>query len=303
MAVLLGLLVSVAYGCGDFFGGLASKRTRVTAVVVGSFALSTALLVVVTAAWWLFGDLPRPGARDLGLGVAVGLVGPAALGLLYHGLAVGRMSVVAPITAVLAAVIPFAWGVASGERPGAVAVAGVLLALVAVAVISGAPEHAEAAMVPDDRPASPPPRGDRGVVLVSLGSGIGFGVVYILLGATTAEAALWPLAAARPTAVLASVTVLGLLARRSRAPLRPMLVPARSAAGLVVGAGLLDVAANALFLAATNEGLLSIVAVLSSLYPAATVVLARFVLDERLHRQQVWGLVLAGAGVVAMAAG
>jgi drug/metabolite transporter (DMT)-like permease len=303
MAVILGLLVSVAYGCGDFFGGLAAKRTRVTAVVVGSFALSTALLAVVTATWWAMGTLPSPGARDVGLGVAVGLVGPAALGLLYHGLAVGRMSVVAPITAVLAAVIPFAWGVASGERPGPVAVGGVLLALLAVAVISGAPEHSATPAIPDHAPGAPPARGDRAVVAVSIGSGIGFGVVYVLLGSTTPDAALWPLAAARPTSVLASAAVLGVIARRQRTPLRSLLVPSRSAALLVAGAGVLDVSANAMFLAATNRGLLSIVSVLSSLYPAATVLLARFVLDERLHRQQVGGLALAVVGVVAMAAG
>ena len=317
MAVLLGLLVALTYGSGDFCGGVASTRIRASAVMVGSFALSGALLLVVTAGWWAIGGLPAATGRDLALGVAAGCIGPIAVGLLYAGLAAGRMSVVAPITAVVAAIVPFAWGVASGERPGAVAIAGVALALLAVALISGAPEHGDRPEAVEveariehrsaaDLPAVPDAAlgsSTRRLVLAALGSGLGFGIVFVLLGATTDDAGLWPLVAARSTAVVGSVAVLALWAAAGRGELGPNLVPIRASWAAVAGAGVFDITANAIYLAATRTGLLSIVAVLSSLYPAATVVLARVVLGERLHRQQVLGLGVAVAGVVAMTTG
>ena len=299
MAVVLGLLVSLTYGAGDFFGGLAAKRARAGAVVLGSFVLSTVLLVVATGVWWAAGTLPALGGRDLALGAATGVVGPAALSLLYHGLAVGRMSVVAPITAVLAALVPFAWGLATGDRPGALALAGVLVALVAVGFISGAPEHADSLREPGE----PPVRSDRGVVAVAGGAGLGFGVVYGLLGSTTDDAGLWPLLVARPLAVVLVAAALAVVAAGRRRPVGPELSVPHGSRHLVAAAGVLDVGANTIYLAATRQGLLSIVAVLSSLYPAATVVLARVFLGERLHRQQVAGLVLAAVGVTAIGLG
>ena len=269
MAVVLGLLVSLTYGAGDFFGGLAAKRARAGAVVLGSFALATVLLAGVTLTWWLLGSLPSPQGRDLALGAATGVVGPVAVGLLYHGLAVGRMSVVAPITAVIAAVVPFGWGLATGDRPGPVALVGVVAALVAVAFISGAPEHADSLREPGEAPL----RSDRGVVAVAAGAGLGFGVVYVLLGSTTDEPGLWPLMVARPLAVVLAATTLAVVARARRRPFAAELVVPTGARHLVAAAGVLDVGANALYLAATREGLLSIVAVLVVgyllLYPLA----------------------------------
>ncbi len=295
MAIVLGLIVALSYGSGDFFGGLAAKRSPASAVVIGSFSVSIICLAAATAGWALVGDLPSPAAHDLELGVAVGLVGPISLGLLYRGLASGRMSVVAPITAVVAAVVPFTWGLLHGERPGAVAIAGVIVALVAVGLISGAPAHPDAGLGPV-HPAS-------GVVPAAAASGFGFGVVYVLLGSTTPRAGLWPLVVARPVAIVAAAIAITVLARRNRSAARPALLPERGSWLVVAGAGVLDVAANGTFVAATQRGLLSIVAVLSSLYPASTVVLARVVLGERLHRAQIAGLALAVAGVVAMTAG
>lgn len=298
MAVVLGLLVSLTYGTGDFFGGLASKRTSATSVVIGSFAISTGMLVVATAAWPLFGALPHPGGRDLWLGAATGLVGPIALGLLYRGLATGRMSVVAPITAVVAAVVPFGWGIGHGERPPAVALAGVAVALVAVVLISSAPAH------PDHEHDDAHVEGGA-VVPTALAAGLGFGVVFVLLGSTTSHAGLWPLLVARPLSVLVTVGALVAWSRRpgaSGGSARAAVLPGPGSWPMVAGAGVFDVTANAAYLAATQRGLLSIVAVLSSLYPASTVVLARIVLAERLHRIQLGGLVLAALGVAAMAA-
>ncbi|HWJ97285.1 MAG TPA: EamA family transporter [Acidimicrobiales bacterium] len=295
MAVVFGLLVALFYGSGDFFGGLAAKRTAAITVVIGSFALSTALVFAATAGWFVVGTPPTPATSDLWLGVAVGLTGPAAVGLLYRGLAMGRMSVVAPITAVVAAIVPLVWALADGERPSWIALCGVAVALVSIVMVAAAPEHDEH---PDDAAVAPLSK----VVPPAVASGLGFGALYVELGETSTHAGLWPLFVARPVAVAVTAVAALALARRARRP-ASAIVPARSAWPFVAGAGVLDVTANAIYLAATNAGLLSIVAVLSSLYPAATVVLARIVLGERLHRVQVTGLVLAAAGIAAMATG
>ena len=296
MAIVLGLLVAVAYGSGDFFGGLAAKRTAAITVVIGSFSTATVLLVVVTAGWFLVGTPPTPSSQDLWLGVAVGLIGPLAIGLLYNGLATGRMSVVAPITAVVAAIVPLAWGLAHGERPSTIALCGVAVALLSVVLIAGAPTHEDH---PDDAPDSPMSR----VIPSAVASGLGFGAIFVLLGSTSPHAGLWPLLVSRPLSVTCTVIVALVIARRQGIGPRVGVVAARPSWRFVASAGILDVSANGLYLAATNAGLLSIVAVLSSLYPASTVVWARIFLGERLHRVQVVGLVLAAGGIAAMAVG
>lgn len=295
MAVVLGLLVALFYGSGDFFGGLAAKRTAAVTVVVGSFALSTVLVAATMGLWLVVGDPPSPASSDIWLGVGVGLVGPAAVALLYRGLAMGRMSVVAPTTAVVAAIVPLVWALLDGERPSGVALAGVGVALVAIVLVAGAPEHEDH---PDGAAAAPL----SAVVPPAIASGLGFGALFVLLGETSSDAALWPLLAARPVAVAVTVAAAALIGHRAGS-MHGAIIPARVAWPMVAAAGVLDVTANGIYLAATNAGLLSIVAVLSSLYPAATVVLARIVLGERLHRVQVIGLALAAAGIAAMATG
>lgn len=296
MAIVLGLLVALFYGSGDFFGGIAAKRAPAPKVVVGSFGVAAVLLAAATAGWAVVGELPTPSSRDLVLGAAAGVIGPIALGLLYQGLASGRMSVVAPITAVVAAVVPVAWGLSTGERPSAVALAGVAVALVAVGLISGAPTH-------EDHPADAPDPGLGKVLGPAVLSGLGFGVIYVLLGETSDHAGLWPLVVARPTAIVLTIAFLVVVASRRHEGIATALAPDRDAWPAIAVAGTFDISANACFLAASNAGLLSIVSVLSSLYPAATVVLARVVLGERLHRLQVVGLALAAVGIVAMASG
>jgi drug/metabolite transporter (DMT)-like permease len=295
MAVVLGLLVALFYGSGDFLGGIAAKRAPAVSVVLGSFTLATVLVVAITVGWELVGAPATPHAADLWLGVAVGVTGPVAVGLLYRGLAMGRMSVVAPITAVVAAIIPLVWALIDGERPSALALVGVAVALLSIVLVAGAPEHDDH---PEDGASAPLAK----VVPPAVASGLGFGALYVLLSETSEDAGLYPLVVARPVAVVLAAVVAVVLVRRAGRPLREV-VPARAAWPAVAGAGVLDITANGIYLAATNAGLLSIVAVLSSLYPAATVVLARLVLGERLHRIQVIGLVLAAAGIAAMATG
>jgi drug/metabolite transporter (DMT)-like permease len=132
-------------------------------------------------------------------------------------------------------------------------------------------------------------------------SGIGFGAIFVLLGSTTADAAIWPMLVARPLAVTLTASVAVIVAARTAQPGRTLLVAPAAALPFAAAAGTLDVSANMLYMAATQRGLLSIVAVIASLYPAATVVLARVVLGERLHRLQLAGLVAATVGIVAMA--
>lgn len=296
MAVVLGLVVAITYGTGDFFGGLAVKRSPATAVVIGSFAIATILLLATTLAWAVLGGLASPHRDDLVLGVAAGIIGPVALGLLYQGLATARMSVVAPTTAVVAAIVPFAWGLIQGERPSTLAMVGVIVALAAVALISGAPTPAGVAASGSTRSSA---QALPGAVL----SGLGFGVVFVLFGSTTQDAGLWPLLAARLVAVAATATAVAAWATSRHRSARSYLRPAAGAWAPVAVAGVFDITANGTYLAATHRGLLSLVAVLSSLYPASTVVLARVVLKERFHRLQVLGLVIATVGVAAIAAG
>ena len=278
MAVVLGLLVALSYGVGDFLGGLSSKRNRAVAVVAVSQVCSLSVLVVGFA-------LVRPdvaAGRDLALGAVTGAVGLVGLVLLYRGLAAGAMGVVAPVTAVGAAVLPVAWGLLSGERPSPPALAGVVTALVAVALVASGDVAEDAAA-------------GRREIALALGAGTAFGIVFILLAETSEDSGFWPLLSARAV----QVALLGLVLVTTRVPLRVEPGTRR----LTAGAGLLDVTANALFLLAAREGLLSLVSVLSSLYPAGTVVLARVVLGERLKPPQLAGIGLALAGVTLIAAG
>lgn len=277
MAVVLGLLVAATYGIGDFFGGMASKQNRPTVVVAVSqgFGLLALALLVLVVDGELIGDDVAAGA----VGGAVGMVGVI---LLYRGLSRGTMSVVAPITAVGAGVVPFVWGILTGDRPSGLALAGVVLALAAIALVS-------AADAVEERTAT------RADVLLALGAGTAFGVIFILLGTTEEASGMWPVFFAR----LASVTLvtIGVLASRQS------LKPAAGSLPAIGVAGIFDVSANALYVLASREGLLSLVSVLSSLYPAATIVLARFVLHERLNRTQLAGIALALAGVGLISAG
>jgi uncharacterized membrane protein len=279
MAVVLGLAVAAAYGAADFFGGVAARRSPLASVVVLSQLVG--LVFIGTLAVMLGGSMTPD---TVVLAVAAGAIGGLGLTCLYRGLSIGRMSVVAPITAVGAAALPVVWGLAAGERPTALATAGVALALVAVVFVSRIPgDEAEAA-------------GGARVLGLAVLAGLGFGAVFIILAETSGDGGMWPLLVMR-TASVSFLAAGAFVTRRSLAP------SGRSALRIIAITGVLDVAANALYVLATREGLLSLVAVLSSLYPAVTVLLARLVLSERLGRMQTVGLGLAGAGVMLIALG
>jgi drug/metabolite transporter (DMT)-like permease len=279
VAFVLALAAALTYGAGDFLGGIATKRSGSS---VGVVALSSlvGLGLLALLVWVVPGD---PTAADLLWGAAGGIAGGAGVILFYVALATGVMSVVAPVTAVTGAVVPVAAGLLLGERPGAWALCGVALAIGAVALLSreapGANEHVEG-----DR---------RRAFVLALGAGLGFGGFFVLLDRTGDDAGLWPLVASRSVTFVLAALVAVVTARA--------VLPTRDARLATVGTGVMDMAANALFLVANRSGLLALVAVVTSLYPASTIALAQVFLGERLARHQVVGLVLAVVAVVLIA--
>ena len=225
---------------------------------------------------------PFPGGEDVAWSMAAGLMSVTAIAAFYFALANGAMTVVAPITAVVSAVVPVVVGVALGERPSLLAFAGVAIAIVAVALISGAGGHA-------DRPT-----GARIVVLAVL-AGAGFGLLFVFLDRTSDDSGFWPLFIGQLTTVPLVITAVLVTRTSVRAVGR--------ASRLALGAGALAVVANVSYLLATREGLLSLVAVITSMYPASTVVLATELDHERLTRPQTIGLGLAVVALGTVAVG
>jgi drug/metabolite transporter (DMT)-like permease len=278
MPIALALVAALVYGAGDFLGGLASRRSATVSVVVWSQGLGLLLLALVLP--W-FGGQPAPG--DFVWGAVCGVAGAAAIALLYRGLAIGTMGVVSPLSAVLGAAIPMLYGIAvHAERPPLLAYAGIAAALLAVVCVSAAGD-AERGKA-------------RSGVLEGVLAGIAFGAFFIALAQTRAAAGLYPLLAARISSVV--LLALGGLAFGGIANVRI----ARPALPLVLACGTLDMSANILYVIAAHSGMLAIVAVLTSLYPAATVGLAAIVLRERLNRLQWAGVALALGGAIAIAA-
>jgi drug/metabolite transporter (DMT)-like permease len=277
MSLVLSIGAALCWGVSDFCGGLAARRIPLLPVLI--FSQGVGLLGMIGAALALGGQV-RLG--DLILGAIAGLAGAAGLAMLYASLARGVMAVISPLTGVVAAGIPVVVGVILlGERLSPAAVAGILFALVAVILLGGGPASAA-------RPAS-------GALALAVGAGLGFAVFYIALARTSAAAQLWPLVAARCASV-GAMALFGVPTGRVRLP--------RDALGslLIVVGGALDVTANALYVIAVHHGLLSVVSVIVSLYPGATVICALLLLGERLRALQVGGIVAALAAVVLIAA-
>lgn len=279
MAIFLGLAVAVVYGTADFLGGRTSRGNRPVAVV----AVSQLISLVVLTALLAVDRTPVPDARALIFGAASGVVGLIGVFLLYRGLAVGAMGVIAPVTAVGAAVVPISYGIATGDRPSGSALLGVVLALAAVGLVaSGA----------GSEPRRLRPTSTRELGLAAA-AGAGFGASLIFLVESGPASGFWPVLAARAVSAPLALLVAVLGGRSLRI--------ARGSRLQVATTGGLDAAAIALYLLASRRGLISLVAALGSLYPAATVLLARVVLHEQLARSQVVGLVLALVGVVLIA--
>jgi len=274
VALILALLSAAFYGTADFLGGLAARRAAALAATV----LAQGVGLVLVALALPFIPAERPSAGGALWSVGAGLTGGLGVALLYYGFAVGRVSVVAPVTAVCSITIPVLVAIGLGERPGSVALAGVAVAIASVALIS---RH--------DDPAGQPRGRDRSLV-IALASGMAIGAFFVCLARAGSASGLWPLLIAR----VASTVALTGAARLAKVPLS---IP-RAVLPVVVSCGALDMLANALYLIAVRQGPLGLVATLASLYPASTVLLARVVLSERLQRVQSLGLACAGVAIV-----
>jgi drug/metabolite transporter (DMT)-like permease len=281
MTALLALLSSVLWGSADFLGGTLSRRLPPFAVVGASQAL--ALLVVVPTVF-IVGAQGDP-TGYLAWGVAAGLVGMASLVCFYSALAVGTMGVVAPIAAT-GVVVPVAIGLGQGERPAAMQLVGVLLAIAGVVLASG-PEVAGVR-------AGQGKGGSQALVLAVV-SAVGFGLVLWFIAKGAHYSVAMTLLAQRCSSL--SVVLVALVVLRRTGGVKVSDLPQLGA----VGVG--DAAANGMFALASRSGLVSLVAVLGSLYPVLTVLLARFVHGERLRRVQNVGVVTALVGVALIAAG
>lgn len=279
MSLVLAVLSSVVLGGADFAGGLAAKRMRPVAVVSWSNAagLAVALLAVVLV-------IPgRPSAADLGWGLLAGLCSSVGTVLLYHALAAGAMVLAAPVAAVSAALLPVAIGLGTGERLGVLSMVGVVVAAIALVLISRRP-------VESSRRSAPVPV----IIAMAVGAGLGFGAFMVCLSNTPTTSGLWPLVVAR----IASLALLVAVAVRRRVPMRS--TPAQL--GVCWLAGALDMASNVLYLLAVRDGSLAVVGLLASLAPVSTVVLARVLLRERTHLWQRIGAGLAVSSVLLLAA-
>ena len=201
----------------------------------------------------------------------------------YAALGSGPISVVSPLTAVLVAAVPVGVGVTLGERPGAIAIAGVVVALIAVVLVSREASDEDVT----------PHRFTAKVAWMTVGSGLAFGMNFVLIDQAPVEAKLWPLVFARVSATVLVVTIAAMSAN--------LRAPSGTPLRLAMLAGLLDTGANVAMLLALQASLLSLAGVLMSLYPAATVLLAIVVLRERVTRWQAVGMVLALAAVAMIA--
>ena len=270
--IVLAAVSAVALGTADFSGGKASRHADPIAVTVVSQLLSVPLLLALVLI------VPgTPGPLDLAWGLLAGVAGAAGVMLLYKALAGGMMAVVAPVTAITAAVVPIVAGLVTAHSPGTLALAGAGLAVVAIALVSLGEGGTTG-------------RVSGRLIGMALGAGLLFGIFFALLGQADEGAGMWPVAAVRVSSIAFGLA----LAVRTGVRLRPGPRVLRWAAA----AGLLDSAANALFLAAAGRGHLSVVAAIAALYPASTVLLALAVDRERLRPVQMAGLGFAAGALV-----
>ncbi|GGI45661.1 drug/metabolite transporter (DMT)-like permease [Agromyces flavus] len=325
LTAALSLSGALVYGAADFLGGLATKRLG--ALLATAIAAVAGLVVMLASLPLLGGEWTT---ADLGWGALSGVVGSVAIALLYASLAIGPMSILSPLTALMSAVTPMLWGTLVGaERFGALGMWGLALALLAVVLVGFVPERGAV------RPSA------RGLAL-AVGSGLAIGAYYIVISHTSDESGTVPLIANRVVSAsllfgaFAVVAVAHRLRRRSVAapavsstsraevgaadgaprggpsavrtappsvaePGRP--ASARSALTLALFGGVLDAIANTLLLLGIRAGDLAVAAVLGAMYPAGTVILAALVLRERIAPVQWAGLALAfvAAGMLALA--
>ena len=279
LAIALALGSSLAWGVSDFLGGLKSRSLPLLVVLVisqGAALIALSLLVLA------LGEGP-PGGEFLAYAALAGLSEAVGVAALYRGLAVGVMSVVAPVAAT-APVVPLVVGLALGELPAPIQGAGIALAVVGIVITAWRSERAEQ-----------PSRPIAASILFGALCALGFGSFYVAMDAASEGEIQWALLVARLTAV--ALFVIAILVTRPVRELRPADVP------VIASIGLLIIGADAMYAAASTHGVLGVVAALSTLYPIVTIALARVYLSERVERRQQLGIAISLGGVVAISAG
>ena len=270
-SVAYGLASAASWGAGDFSGGLASRRAPAAGVVIASQGVGVALLVLLAIAT---GEAV-PAAGQLGWAALAGANGALGLFALYSALASGRMGIAAPVSGVVGASVPVLVGAIQDGSPGTLRLAGFALALAGVWLLTAAGAGVA--------------RAEPGTLVLPLLAGVSFGLFLVFIHRAGGSAILWPLTAARATS-MGVLTAIG----GATGTLR---LPGRAALGLTCLAGLLDTGGNAFFLLAAQAGRLDVAGVLSSLYPAATILLACLVLGERLTGRQTAGALATLAAI------
>ena len=268
MEVFLALCAASVYGVADYCGGRASRTvSAITVTLVGQSAGFVVLMVIVLAS-----GVPTPPVSDFVWGGIAGIAGASGLLAFYRAMGSGYMTIVAPVSAVTATGIPVIIGLATGERPGVLALFGIPVAVVAIALISDV-------LGPDHR------RAPRIVVWMAFISGCTFGSLFVILGHTDDSGGLWPVVSMRLTSIPFMFVVLRL--RKLK------IADARPRKAVIFSSGIFDSLANALYLLAVRQGLMSVVATINSFYPASTLMLATRLDNEKIHRSQAVGLGLA----------
>lgn len=285
LSIALAFGSALSWGTGDFLGGLQTKRWPVQLVILGS-AVGGAFFALFVA---LADSQPVPPVEDLAMGCAAGVVGMVALVAFYQALAIGTMSIVAPISATGTA-IPVLWGVvALGERLSALAFAAIVVTVVGV-ILASREQDADAAGEVSSAD-------HRRSVLFSFVAAVGFGAVFVLIAEAGQESTAWPAVALKITSFTLMLLVVLLFSRGVLAD------PPRGARAWlpIVCVGFFDVGANILYAMATQEGEVAIASVVSSMFPITTVLLAHRFLGERIAGSQRVGVAMALIGVLALA--
>jgi drug/metabolite transporter (DMT)-like permease len=282
MAVVIGVMVAMCFGSADFLGGRASRVERTIDVLFLSqiCAVAGALVIAIVVG-------AHVSRSDILYGFAAGALNVAGLGCLYRALSRGHMAIASPVTAVTGALVPMTWGLARGERPSAVTLAGAALAILAGAVIATGHRDSHGGRLAP-------------TVLTALAAGALLGSSLVCFAETSDRSGLWPVLAARTAAFVLVAVVALTVARAARPGITLIAGPAR---GFAIGAGVFDVAATALLVVAVRRGLTSVVAPLVALGPAFTVLWAWGVLHEHVNRIQVLALAIALLGLVLIAVG
>lgn len=285
MTIIFGLLSAFSYGYADFVGALAAKRIR--AVAATTYSFSVGLLIALVLSVFVGADYS---AQTIQAGIYAGICSAIAISCLYAALALGPISIVSPLTAVVSAVIPVIFDVVAGQELSSFAVVAVILILIAVVLVG---------FVPGDKVQLPSLPG----FVYSIGAGLGFSGIFVFLDSTGSDSGLAALVVMRVVGLV--LLIAGLLVLWLRQPTKPFIESLTDwkLAGLVILAGMGDVLGNVTFLIATRSGALAIAAVLTALYPVGTILLARVFLKERIALSQGAGIVLALGACALLAAG